>query len=47
LKETATGVEQPVKAAQSLFRHSSLATTEDYLHPTHEDLRARMRQVEK
>src|SRR5262249_34385550 len=36
-----------VKAAQSLFRHSSLATPEDYLHPTHEDLRVRMRQVDK
>jgi integrase/recombinase XerC len=35
-----------VKAAQELFRHASLATTEGYLHPTHDDLRARMRQAE-
>jgi integrase/recombinase XerC len=35
-----------VKAAQELFRHASLSTTEEYLHPTHEDLRARMRQAE-
>lgn len=35
-----------VKAAQELFRHASLKTTEDYLHPTADDLRARMRQAD-
>jgi integrase/recombinase XerC len=34
-------------AAQKLLRHSSLKVTEDYLHPTHEDLRRRMREADK
>jgi integrase/recombinase XerC len=34
-------------AANRLLRHESVATTEAYLHPTHEDLRARMRRVDK
>jgi integrase/recombinase XerC len=33
-------------AANKLLRHNSVATTEAYLHPTHEDLRARMRRVD-
>jgi len=32
-----------IYAAKMLLRHASVATTERYLHPTHEDLRARMR----
>jgi site-specific recombinase XerD len=34
-------------AAQELLRHASLATTRGYLHPTHEDLRERMREADK
>ena len=34
-------------AAQKLLRHSSLKVTEGYLHPTQEDLRARMREADK
>jgi integrase/recombinase XerC len=33
-------------AANELLRHSSVATTQAYLHPTHEDLRARMRRAD-
>jgi integrase/recombinase XerC len=35
-----------VVAASQLARHASVATTQVYLHPTQEDLIARMRQVE-
>ena len=34
-------------AASRLLRHSSVKVTEDYLHPTHEDLRRRMREADK
>jgi integrase/recombinase XerC len=34
-------------AANKLLRHESVTTTEAYLHPTHEDLRERMRRVDK
>jgi integrase len=33
-------------AAQKLLRHASVKTTQDYLHPSSEDLRARIRQSE-
>jgi integrase len=35
-----------VVAASQLARHASVATTQTYLHPTQEDLIARMGQVE-
>jgi integrase len=35
-----------VVAASQLARHASVATTQIYLHPTQDDLIARMRQVE-
>jgi integrase len=34
-------------AAQELLRHQSVATTRGYLHPTHDDLRERMREADK
>ena len=34
-----------IVAAMRLVRHESVATTQTYLHPTQEDLVARMREV--